>query len=180
MSISGGEAAVIAGIVGGGSAILAAGLAAVATYKVTDRQVKSAVAVSEAQRAHELRMAKDERQQARRAEAYLLVVAFMDTSDRWTSWGYFDLLNPGSLAQPTLPEPDDQLRARQAATLFLSDEARDLFDRYMDASLEFMRIRRICDSDRSEGAVSNLRISYEAIQSASKVMIDRLRAELDA
>ena len=51
MSISGVEATVIAGLVGGGSAFLAALLATIGTYKVTTRSVVAALTEGDRQQA---------------------------------------------------------------------------------------------------------------------------------
>src|SRR5271157_3697288 len=87
MSISGAEATVIAGLVGGGSAVLAAGLATIGTYKVTDRAVKEAKAEGDRQRQgvekerqldrqHVWDLAADERRQQRRREAYIAIQTY--------------------------------------------------------------------------------------------------------
>jgi hypothetical protein len=97
MSISGDEATVIAGIVGGGSAVIAAGLAAWATYKVTDRTVREAKAEGELQRSavekerqldrqHEWDLAAEERRQERRRDTYLTLEIYITGWADFASW----------------------------------------------------------------------------------------------
>lgn len=105
----------IAGLVGGGSAVLAAGLATVGTYKVTDRSVKEAKAEGDRQRQadekerqldrqHAWDLAAEERQQQRRRDAYVAIQTYVTGWINTAQWR----IRPYETDPPT-PAPETTL-----------------------------------------------------------------------
>lgn len=64
-----------------GGAVLASLITAIATYRITSRQVASASTVAEDTRSHEVALAREERDQQRLLDAY---VAVMRHVGHWT------------------------------------------------------------------------------------------------
>jgi len=94
----------VAAIAAGG-AVFSAIIAALVTYKVTNRQVTSAAIQNAATRAHELDLAREERHQARLFDAY---VAVMRHVGHWSRFAEFVRQEQASRTDPPrqLPEPD--------------------------------------------------------------------------
>lgn len=118
MAISGGEATVIAGAIGAGSALVAATLASWVTYKTTKRSVTSAQEEGERQRiadagqqeldrAHAWNLAAQERRQVRRREAYIIVQRYASSWSRYAEWRIRLFETDPPTPEPAIVEPGE-------------------------------------------------------------------------
>lgn len=124
MSISGAEATVIAGIVGGGSAVLAAGLATIGTYKVTQRSVEA-----------QARIAREDRRFDREADTYLAANQFLLPLEAWLVWIKMVAEGRPEAEKLVRPEPptDQQFQDMMARLrTFAADDVGDRLDAIHD------------------------------------------------
>lgn len=131
VSISGSEATMIAGIVGGGSAVLAAGLATLGTYGVTKRSVVAAAAEGERQRTadadqrqrdrvHAWDLAAEERRQTRRRDAYVTIQVYVSAWSEFAQWRIRRFETDPPIPVPIIPSIERETTA--AAELLASPD----------------------------------------------------------
>jgi hypothetical protein len=130
MSISAAEATVIAGIVGGGSAVIAATLATIGTYKVTERSVDEIKKEGDRQREadrqqrkldrqHAWDLAAEDRRQQRIEAAYLQLQTYIAGWSNFAEWRIRIYETDPPTPAPELPN----LEARDVALASLQSSA---------------------------------------------------------
>jgi hypothetical protein len=95
------------------------------SYKVTDRQVASAESLARCQRAHELQMAREDRDQRRKSDACITVLTFILQTFNWVQW-----MRQKATYKPELVDPEPSIKvsrdANAIALLYLSTASIDV------------------------------------------------------
>jgi hypothetical protein len=159
------------------------------TYAVTARAVKATKDEGAAQRthdadqreldrSHELQLAREEREQGRKADAYLKIVTYMHRSIEWARV-IVNALNEGDYSKlPNVPSAEEGLIASAAGQLYLSPEASGPLEAYDQARNRFRQVVQP-DYATSMGKIAkDANESFEAMVARSDVVLSQLRSEL--
>lgn len=137
-------------IIAGGAALVGAAMGSVATFLVTDRQVRSAEREGSRQRTydegerrkqreHELALAREEREQQRKRDAYLAVMQHLTWGQQYTRWRLGELrwrFSPPA-TEPVVPDLRGESEA--IAALFTSETAADMVVEFNRRLFDFSR-----------------------------------------
>ena len=118
---------VTAGLIGGGSAVVASAIAAGLTYFATSRSIRAADKVAREQRLHEASLAQDDRRQSRLERADLEVSAYITSRTgaalKLTNWARTED-QPAAPVESLFPQGEAaSSHAEALAQLFMSEEA---------------------------------------------------------
>jgi hypothetical protein len=168
-------------LIAGAAALAATVLTAVITFRITNRQVASSERLGALQRQHELDLAREERHQQRKQDAYVAVAAHVVWSVRFMDWRVMKQkvrLDP-PVEPPMAPDSENQI----LSVLVLSKKASDML---VDLNHRFDEFGSAANMYENGGLTGNdaaeaLRKQSEAHQVAAKAALeltDQLRAEL--
>ena len=141
----------VAPVCSAGGAVLGAGLGALTTWLV-----------GKGTRDHAARLARVERQQQRKAEAYVELLELLEHIGQW-QWGVQPMIDFGEPKHP-LPEADRQARMRALVTAYGSTELKQLHASYHATIQSIISTARNIDlaRDNSHFNEPELRLKLEA------------------
>jgi len=137
-------------IIAGAAALVGAAMGSVATFLVTARQVRSAEREGgrqrtfdegerQKQREHELGMAREEREQQRKRDAYLAVMQHLTWGQQYTRWRLTELKWRLSPPAKEPDAPDLRGESEAIAALFTSERAADMVVEFNKRLFDFSR-----------------------------------------
>jgi hypothetical protein len=187
VSISGAEATVIAGLVGGGSAVIAATLATIGTYAVTDRSVKEVKSEGDRQRTadeaerrldrqHAWDLAAEDRQQLRRRDAYVTLQIYATGWSNYARWRIRNFETSPPTPAPELPqlEPHTIATAELLASQSVADAVAEFTNKLMlfrVAIGSYEEAQRMADPELP-GSVAEARTFLNHMEQAGRRVVE--------
>jgi len=178
-----------AALIAAGGAVLGAAAGGSVTYFVTSRQIRSTEAEGERQRAHdrderendrahELRLAREEREQQRKHDAYVTLTGHTIWVQKRTEWRLGNLGIRGVIPEPIEPDSNEFIVA--TASLTLSNQATDML---MEITQRMDRFGDLADSldATTLTELDKLKLLKLAgdVQEAVRGLLMQLRSELN-
>jgi hypothetical protein len=159
------------------------------TYGVTARTVKATTSEGAAQRdqdaaqreldrSHELQLAREEREQARKADAYLKIVTYVSRSIEWART-IVNALNEGDYSKiPKVPSAEEGIIASAAGQLYLSAKAAELLNAYDEAKDRFGQAIHPGNGSSMGKIALDANEWFDAMTARSDIVLSQLRSEL--